>query len=65
MNEPASARRVADEAPARRSGLRGSARQRAASGPDAASERVVVIEFLWRGSGGVQPVLYLDRCYLH
>jgi hypothetical protein len=29
------------------------------------AERVDLIEFVWTGSVGIQPVLFLERHYLH
>ena len=32
--------------------------------PGAASVRLELIEFVWSGAAGIQPVLYLERHYL-
>jgi hypothetical protein len=32
---------------------------------DPPTERIRLIEFLWVGSAGIQPVLMVDREYLH
>jgi hypothetical protein len=43
---------------------RGDHRRRPGRQAPPASERLVVITFLWQGMAGAQPVLYVDRTLL-
>ena len=68
MNEPVAAvrsRRATRAEASSQPRHRASPTTPATPSADAVSERIVLIEFLWAGSAGEQPVVYLDRSYLH